>query len=156
MTVLSLDQSSNVSGYAVFKEGKLFTCGKFTTSSSLALNDRLVQIIDWLDSLLQEYHPDHVIFEDIQLQANIGNNIQTFKVLAEVFGVIYEHLTRLKISNSCVLATVWKNKLKIEGRKRAEQKASAKQLVNKLFNISPTEDECDAICIGIYYHILLG
>lgn len=50
----------------------------------------------------------------------MGNNVQTFKVLAEVFGVIYEHLTRLKISNSCVLASVWKNKLKIEGKRRPE------------------------------------
>ena len=45
----------------------------------------------------QEYNIDEVIFEDIQLQDNIGNNVATFKTLAEVMGVIIELLTELNI-----------------------------------------------------------
>jgi hypothetical protein len=33
------------------------------------------------------------------LQGNIGNNVATFKALAEVFGVVYELVTELNIEH---------------------------------------------------------
>ena len=35
------------------------------------------------------------------------------------------------------------------GKSRADQKQTAKTLINQIFEINPTEDECDAICIGL-------
>ena len=39
------------------------------------------------------------------------NNVQTFKTLAEVFGVIYETVLELQLPCSAVLASVWKSGL---------------------------------------------
>jgi hypothetical protein len=93
------------------------------------------------------------VFEDIQLQANQGNNVDTFKKLAEVFGVIYELLTELNISNRAVLSTVWKSKLKLlhgTGQKRESQKQEAQRWVVETYGVKPTQDESDAICIGVW------
>jgi hypothetical protein len=60
------------------------------------------------------------VFEDIQLQNNVQNNVQTFKTLAEVFGVIYELATELDLRNSAVLASSWKSTLKVRGKDRPE------------------------------------
>ena len=51
------------------------------------------------------------MFEDIQMQGNVANNVQTFKTLAEVFGVIYELVTELNLPNTAVLASSWKSTL---------------------------------------------
>jgi hypothetical protein len=54
---------------------------------------------------------EEVVFEDIQMQGNVANNVQTFKALAEVFGVIYELVTELNLPNTAVLASSWKSTL---------------------------------------------
>jgi len=48
------------------------------------------------------------------------NNVSTFKILAEVFGVIYELATELEIPNTPVLAGTWKSTLGIKGKTRPE------------------------------------
>jgi Holliday junction resolvasome RuvABC endonuclease subunit len=88
--------------------------------------------------------------EDIQMQGNVVNNVQTFKVLAEVFGVVSELLVEMKIPQSAVLASSWKSALGIKGRARAEQKQNAQKWVVDTYSVKPTQDECDAICIGAH------
>ena len=84
------------------------------------------------------------------MQSNVVNNVQTFKVLAEVFGVISELLVEMKIPQSAVLASSWKSALGIKGRARAEQKQNAQKWVIDTYSVKPTQDECDAICIGAH------
>lgn len=48
------------------------------------------------------------------------NNVQTFKALAEVFGVLYELCIEINIPVSAVLAGTWKSTLGIKGRTRPE------------------------------------
>ena len=95
-------------------------------------------------------HFDEVILEDIQMQNNVVNNVQTFKVLAEVFGVLSEMCVALDIPQSAVLASTWKSYLGIKGKARAEQKRNAQAWVVQTYGKKPTQDECDAICIGMY------
>ena len=49
----------------------------------------------------------------------------TFKVLAEILGVLEELLTELKIPYETVFASSWKSSLNIKGRDRATQKRNA-------------------------------
>ncbi len=147
--LLALDQASHTSGWAVFKDGQLEAYGKIEANQD-DIGERLYYIKQEVLKLIQKYDINEIIFEDIQLQANVGNNVQTFKVLAEVFGVIYELATELKIKNSAVLAAVWKSKLGIKGKARQEQKRNAQQYVINTYGIKATQDESDAICIGSY------
>ena len=152
MKILALDQASRTSGWSVFENGKLVTYGKFTVDDT-DFGLRLQKIRNKVKSLIEAHNPDEVVFEDIQLQANQGNNVDTFKKLAEVFGVIYELLTELNISNRAVLSTVWKSKLKLlhgTGQKRESQKQEAQRWVVETYGVKPTQDESDAICIGVW------
>lgn len=149
MRLLALDQASNITGYAIFEDGKLLEYDKINLTGH-DLGEKLVLLRKTIDSLICEWNIDEVIMEDIQLQGNVTNNVQTFKTLAEVFGVIYELVNELKVKNSAVLASEWKSVLGIKGRDRAAQKRAAQQYVIDNYNIKPTQDECDAICIGTY------
>ena len=150
MRVLALDQASRTSGWAVFDDGKLVTYGKFTADQA-DVGDRLHFIRMRVSWLIDDYDIDEVVFEDIQLQGNVANNVATFKALAEVFGVLYELFVMLKMPRTAVLSTVWKSTLGIKGKDRAAQKKAAQAWVEKTYGVKPTQDECDAICIGAHY-----
>lgn len=149
MRILAFDQSSRTSGFAVFQNDKLIDYGKFTYEDT-DFGVRLFHIRNKIISLINTYNPDKVIFEDIQLQNNVVNNVDTFKKLSEVFGIIYELVTELNIPHLTVLSSTWKSTLNIKGRDRAAQKRNAQLWVQENYNISPTQDECDAICIGAH------
>ena len=59
--------------------------------------DRLYYIRKKVRQLIEENDIDTVVLEDIQMQGNVVNNVQTFKTLAEVFGVISELLVEMNI-----------------------------------------------------------
>lgn len=145
MKLLALDQASRTSGFAVFEDGKLIKYGKFTFNDT-DFGIRLMKIRDKVKALIDEFSIDKVVFEDIQLQ----DNVDTFKKLAEVFGVIFELVTELNIPHEAILASSWKSTLKIKGAQRPEQKKNAQLWVVNNYNIKPTQDECDAICIGVH------
>lgn len=147
MTILAFDQSSRVSGYSVFQDNKLLTFGKFSFDDQ-DMGTRLTQIRSKVKSLIEEYQPDHVVFEDIQQQNNVANNVQTFKILAEVYGVISELLSSLHIPYSTILAASWKSTLGIKGRTRQDQKHNAQTYVQETYGVKCTQDEADSICIG--------
>ena len=84
------------------------------------MGDRLVKIRQMLLGLIAIYNPDVVVFEDIQFQNNVVNNVDTFKKLAEVFGVFYETLTEMNMDYQIVPSVTWKSKLGIKGSIRTE------------------------------------
>lgn len=150
MVLLSLDQSSHTSGYAIFQDDKLLAYGKFTFNDQ-DIGKRLCKIRAQIKEFIEKYSPNHVIFEEIQQQGNVTNNIQTFKTLAMVQGVIMQLLTELNISYSSVYATSWKSVTGIKGKTRAEQKKASQNYVLDKYNYKVIEDIADAICIGDYY-----
>lgn len=157
MILLALDQATRITGYAIFENDKLKTFGKIVTSQD-DIGERLVTIREKIQELIEEYQVDTIIFEDIQLQEKVNgqqmiNNVQTFKKLAEVFGVVYELATELKIKNEAVLSSSWKSVLKIKGQQRTDQKRNACTYVQTQYSVKCSQDEADAICIGTYYLI---
>lgn len=149
--LLAIDQASVTSGYAIFKDGELVNYGKFTFDDEI-IAERLVKIRKKIIELIEEFDINEVAFEDIQMQGNVTNNVQTFKVLAEVFGVVSETLQERKMKYTVVMAGTWKSTLGIKGRTRPEQKRNAQQYVLETYNVKAIQDVCDAICIGT--HIL--
>lgn len=147
--LLAIDQASVTSGYAIFKDGELVDYGKFTFNDDV-IAERLVKIRAKVLELIDTYDIDEVAFEDIQMQGNVANNVQTFKVLSEVFGVISETLQERKMKYTVVMAGTWKSTLGIKGRTRPEQKKNAQEYVLKTYNVKAIQDVCDAICIGTH------
>ena len=95
MILLALDQSSHITGYAIFKDTELIECNKFNLQSE-DLGERLYDYRQKLIELILKYQVDKVAFEDIQMQTQI-NNVATYKILAEIFGITQELMVELKI-----------------------------------------------------------
>lgn len=150
MRLLALDQSSHITGYSIFIEDQLLTFGHFECSDT-NLGKRLNQIIKKINELIQQYQIDEIIFEDIQLQQNKTDNVKTFKVLAEVIGVLEQNFSQQKIKYSIIPPNVWKATFKIAGKGRKQEKQMAQQHALKTYGIQCTEDEADAVCIGAHY-----
>lgn len=149
--LLALDQSSRITGWSIFEGDKLITYNKFNAETvGSEIGKRLEYIRNKIKQIIVDNEITEVILEDIQMQGNVVNNVQTFKVLAEVFGVISELLVEMDIPQSAVLASSWKSALGIKGRARAEQKKNAQNWVNTTYGVKATQDECDSICIGSY------
>ena len=151
--ILALDQSSTITGYAIFKNDQPIVISHFTAKGN-DLGSRLEQIRNKIIELINKYEIDEVIFEDIQLQDMAGGKeigIKTFKILAEVFGVIHELLTELEMDYTIVPPIVWKATFKIAGKGRAKEKKLAQEYVLNTYGIKCTEDEADATCIGAHF-----
>ena len=150
--LLALDQSSYTTGYSVFKDGQPVIISHFTAQGD-DLGKRLEQIKTNIIELIAKYDIDEVVFEDIQLQDMAGGKevgIKTFKILAEVFGVVHELLTEMEMDYTIVPPVVWKATFKIAGKGRAKEKKMAQDYVFKTYGIRCTEDEADATCIGAH------
>ena len=147
--LLSLDQSSHISGYAVFNNNELITYGHINQNEQ-DIGKRLKGLRQKIIEFIEQYEINEVAFEDIQLQGNVTNNITTFKTLAEVFGVVQELCAELNMKYSVVHSQTWKSTLHIGGRTRAEQKKQSQLYAQTMYDITPTPDEADAICIGAH------
>ena len=153
--ILALDQASRQSGYSIFKNNELIKFGTIKLEDE-NVGARLVQLRQSIKFLIAENQIDYVVFEDIQMQTSVGNNVKTFKVLANVFGVILELCEELKIKYDIVSSNTWKSTLKIKGRNRAEQKKNAQLFVEETYGVRCTQDEADAICIGTHAYNTIG
>lgn len=149
MKLLALDQASRISGYAIFDGEKLVDFGKIELEDE-EIGPRLVVLRNQILKLIQDNDIEVVAFEDIQMQTSIGSNVQTFKVLANVYGIILELLEEIKMKYYIVPSVKWKSTLNIKGKKRPEQKQNAQNYVVETYDVKPTQDECDAICIGAH------
>lgn len=150
--LLALDQSSHITGYAIFKNDKPIVISHFSAKGN-DLGERLQYIREKVISLIDEYEIDEVAFEDIQLQSINGNKelgIKTFKMLAEVFGVLHELMEELDMKYTIVPPVTWKASFKFAGKGRAAEKKMAQQYILDTYEIRCTEDEADATCIGAH------
>ena len=146
--LLALDQSSKVTGVAIFEDGKLVKYSKIDLDGDLPY--RLMRLRELVIEILDTENITEAAIEDIQMQNNVVNNVETFRTLAEVRGVLEELFQEKKIPYTIVLAGTWKSKLGIRGARRADQKRAAQEYIVNTYGIKPIQDICDAICIGEY------
>lgn len=149
--LLALDQSSLITGWAVFDNNKIQEYGKISLSSGTPVEKRLIQIKQQVSELIDKFKIDEVVLEDIQMQANVVNNVVTFKTLAWVQSVILVLCAERGIPATLVLASSWKHTLGIKGANRAAQKKNAQEYVLNNYSIKTIQDTVDAICIGLHY-----
>ena len=147
--ILALDQASRTSGYAVFQEDKLIASGTFTYGDD-DFSLRLVKIRNKVIALIEQYNINKILLEDIQLQGQT-NNVETYRKLAEVRGVLSELACEMNIPHEIIHSQTWKSTLNIKGRDRATQKRNAQAFVVDTYGKKVTQDESDAICIGTHY-----
>lgn len=151
--LLALDQSTKITGYAVFNGQELIAHGHVTFSGSDYIN-RIVQLRQWLNGIIDSVDGSiQVALEDIQLQDAKGTGVTglpTYKKLAHVQGALMTLLEEKRISYQLVLASSWKSTCGVKGKRREEQKKNAQLYVKNTYGFDPTSDEADAICLGLH------
>lgn len=151
MIILALDQSTRISGWSVFEDKELKDFGHWTETSD-SIGKRILNISNHIKDLINKYDPDLVVFENIQLQNhNIG--VDTFQKLAWVQGAIISVLEEWDVEYKIIYASEWRKScdfLKGNDKHRNEQKKIAQQWVKDTYNLKCTQDEADAICIGVH------
>ena len=152
MKILALDQSTRVTGWAVFADNALQEYGKFDAENAgTDIGKRLTYIREKVKTLIDKYDIQKILIEEIQLQNTVGNNVVTYKKLAYVQAILIQMFDELRLPYEIIASSSWKSTLGIKGRARAEQKKNAQIYVNTIYGIKATQDECDAICIGTHY-----
>lgn len=147
--VLSLDQALKTTGYAVFENETLIECGKFTINANATMGERLASFKKEILGLKESYNVDTIIFEQIQLQ---NGNAKTFQHLAYVQAMLFYFCYQHNIKHEVYEASHWRKVLGGGfGRKRAEQKQKAIDVVQQKYQIEVDSDIADAICIGCAY-----
>lgn len=145
---LSLDQATKVSGYSIFDNKNLITYGTFQAPEDLDEIARDHVIKEWLISVVKNFDVDFVGLEGIQLQNNFG--VTTFETLARLQGILAETCYSLDVSYKICPVATWRNHCGVKGKTRSDRKASARALIKSWYDVTVTEDEADAICIGRY------
>lgn len=156
--LLALDQSTTVTGFAVYKGEELITHGHKTFHDRNTIK-RIEKQRQWVDGLIQSVDGDiDIVIEDIQLQYNAnGDNVATFKILAQLQGALLTLFEERNIDYYIAAPNQWRKTCGIPvgpSIKRPQQKAAAKSYVKKTFGFNATEDEAEAVCIG--KHILIS
>ena len=147
--ILALDQALQTSGYAIFKDKKLVIADTFTISKTAGMDRRLMDMQKHLTQLYHDYEFSKVIFEDIQLQAG---NALTYKHLAYAQAAIILWCGNVDIDYEIFAPSHWRKILGGSfGRKRAEQKRHAIELVEGWYGVKVSSDVADAVCIGRAY-----
>ena len=146
---LSLDASSNVTGYALFDDEDLIAFGAIFLDGQVT--ERINQVKKWLQLSLDEWKPTIVVLEDIHL--HVGERIEDAKVtiynrLARLQGVLLDTLYESQIKESLLYASQWRKTNRIKGQKREEQKQKGIARVKELYKIDVREDEAEAILLG--------
>jgi Holliday junction resolvasome RuvABC endonuclease subunit len=153
--ILALDQASITSGYAIFDNEKLVTYGKWSSNGNHS-TERITQTKAWVACMIDRWKPDLVVLEDIQLQkfgtinGQENEGVITFKKLAALQGVLKNYCFETGIVYKIVPPATWRAHSEIKGRQRTDIKKNAQLKVKKLYDISVTQDEADAILIGAW------
>lgn len=154
--MISLDTSSNKTGWAYYESAKYIKSGvidldtkeckkKYKDNSDKRIEDMCLTIFN----LLEEYEPDIIVIEKL----NVSRNMVAVRHLSKVIGVVYCY----SILNDCyyheIQASQWRSQIGIQGknRKRDEYKQLAIEYVKNTLGIDVTDDEADSICAGVGY-----
>lgn len=162
--ILAIDQARN-GAWAIFNYDtkELETYGTFSFGNKKYTYAKAILAIETLvDELIKEHDISAVFIEDIQLRVNV----QSFKKLAQLQGVLVNLFEKNEYLYSFVAPTQWQNYCKARGRTSKEVKEKIKtlenagkkeskilsiQFVKEKFHIDTDNDNLsDAICIGHY------
>lgn len=148
--ILALDQSTKISGWAIFNGEKLEDYGHWSHTAT-DISVRIHGLCQEIQDKIEAEDIDFIVIENIQLEKS---NTAVFQKLAWVQGAIMELCNEMNIPFTLIYPSEWRkacNFLKGNDTKREAQKKIAQQWVLDTFKKKCTQDEADAICIGWGY-----
>ena len=137
MILLGLDASSSSTGWAVFDNKGLSAYGIIKPSGE-DWRERLVHQGSKLKEIMEKYHPDKIVMEDVPLK---NGNSKVLVILGAVQGFIYGIAASYNIPVQFVLPSEWRSPLGLydgtrEETKRKELKRKSIEKANELFGLN--------------------
>ena len=146
--LMSIDESSKITGCALFENGELTNYLVIDKSKLKDSARRLHEMCYALWEQMKAWKPEGIYIEHPQ---GAGSNVLTVGMLSEIIGTARAYA----IENNCefneVVPSAWRKMLGIKqggGKKRAELKQMSIDYVKAVYDIDATDDLADAICIG--------
>lgn len=152
MKIVALDQSTVITGVAVFDNGELIAYNALDLHTNRNLDSRMEIMLTLIDKTIKHFKPDVVVYEDVCLQRMPS----TLITLAQLQGAIMYCCLMNKTQYEIIKPTQWRKLLSFkQGKncKREQLKQQAKEYVKNTYDLQLSEDVCDAICIGKAYCI---
>lgn len=145
--LIAFDQSTTATGFCLMEVGSLDIIKSGVLKPTGATNERIRKTIKACIRLCSEHQPTFVFIEGIQVQ----KNPKIYEILAKLQGTLEISLEEKGYIVNVVKATEWRRRVGIKNKKRAEVKREAMQMVKELYQIEPTEDECEAILFALAF-----
>ena len=149
MRVLAFDQSTKITGHALFIAGQYVDSGVIDLSKNTNTAERSKQMGLEICNVITDTHPDVVIIEEVAMQSNA----QTLKLLARIQGVAIGFCAAHNIPLHILEPSRWRSALNFkQGRavKREELKQQSFDYVKEHLGFNYfSEDRCEACCINI-------
>lgn len=150
--VISLDQSTRCSGYAFFLNGEYVESGVIDMSKSkLDTDERSFEMAKELWEVMRKYKPNVIILEDVQKQTSVA----IVKILARLQGMLIGYAEAHGAKVHILLPSQWRKAVEFNQGpkvKRAELKQQSIDYVKEHYDLALTDDESDAICLGVAAH----
>ena len=147
MKLLAFDQSSTKTGWCLVEDGKYVTSGMIDKHLIEDIDIRIGEMGIAICQQIKEIKPDLVVIEDIQNQSSISTVVSLARLQGFVLGWCYVKHFKTEI----IRPSEWRKVLKFKqgaGVKRQELKEQSFNYVRKTYNMDPSEDESESICIA--------
>lgn len=149
LKLIAFDQSTTATGWCVMEVGttNMVEYGVITPDKRDETIDRVTYTIKRCLNLVRTHEVAYVFIEGVQVQ----RNPVVYEVLAKLAGTLEVMLYESGYFVNVVKATEWRRRVGIKNKKRAEVKREAMEMVKELYQIEPTEDECEAILFALAF-----
>ena len=141
MRLIAFDQSTTATGWCVMEMDSSKIVGYGVIRPIGPTNERIREIIKKCLTLCKKFEVAFVYIEGIHVQ----NNPKVYEILAKLKGTLEICLEEKGYFVNVIKATEWRKRVGITNKKRDLVKQEAIDMVKNLYEISPSEDECEAI-----------
>lgn len=141
MKLIAFDQSTTATGWCVMEmdNAKIVAYGVIRPLGTT--NERIRETIKKSITLCKMNEVAFVFIEGIQIQ----RNPKVYEILAKLQGTLEITLEEKGYFVNVVKSAEWRKRIGIKNKKRELVKQEALDLVKQLYDLTPSEDECEAI-----------
>ncbi len=153
--VLGIDPGTGICGFGVVqyvthKQPRMITAGVITTPAHTPLADRLLDIYDSLNQIIDETHPDEVSIEKLYFNQNITTGITVAEARGVCILVAKQH--NLPIAEYTPLQI--KQTLTGYGRAKKKDMQEAVRVYLNMEQIVKPDDAADALAAAITHALM--
>lgn len=141
MNLIAFDQSTTATGWCVMEMSSSKIIGYGVIRPTGVTNERVRITVKKCMTLCKKFDVAFVYIEGIQVQ----RNPKVYEILAKLEGTLEICLEEKGYFVNIVKAAEWRKRIGIKNKKRDLVKAEAIGMVKDLYELEPSEDECEAI-----------